>query len=199
MLFKGPWLAAALIGIASVAPVQAQVVDGKQACWEDASCSRLGRVDLGEGDGTTKRVVPQFKPVVVTKAAVKPASPVDNSVKVAIQVSQNDKATMTLALNNARNIIEQFKGSGKKVEIEVVAYGPGLHMLRADTSPVKDRIGPMALEHSNLRFLGCGNTQSNQSKAEGKPVVLLSEAKVTPSGVVRLIELQEQGFAYVRP
>ena len=119
--------------------------------------------------------------------------------KVAIQVNQNDKALMDLALNNAKNVIDYYKAKGETVAIEIVTYGPGLHMLRADTSPVKDRIAPMALENSNLAFIACGNTQANQSKAEGKPVALLSEAKVMPSGVVRLMELQKQGYAYIRP
>jgi uncharacterized protein len=119
--------------------------------------------------------------------------------KVAIQVDQNDKAVMDLALNNAGNIMEYYKLRGQRVDIEIVTFGPGLHMLRADTSPVKDRIAVMALEDPNLKFMACGNTQTNQSKAEGKPVTLLSEAKVTPSGVVRLMELQKRGYAYIRP
>ena len=119
--------------------------------------------------------------------------------KVAIQVNQNDKAVMDLALNNARNVLEYYKAKGETVAIEIVTYGPGLHMLRADTSPVKERIAPMSLENSNLAFIACGNTQANQSKAEGKPVTLISEAKVLPSGVVRLIELQKLGYAYIRP
>jgi intracellular sulfur oxidation DsrE/DsrF family protein len=119
--------------------------------------------------------------------------------KVAIQVNQNDKAVMDLALNNAKNVIDYYWAKGETVAVEIVTYGPGLHMLRADTSPVKERIAPMALENSNLAFIACGNTQANQSKAEGKPVTLLSEAKVMPSGVVRLMELQKQGYAYIRP
>ena len=118
--------------------------------------------------------------------------------KVAIQVTQNDKGAMDLALNNAKNVIDYFKGKNETVAVEIVTYGPGLHMLR-DSSPVKDRIAPMALENPNLTFIACGNTQANQSKAEGKPVMLLSEAKVMPSGVVRLMELQKQGYAYIRP
>jgi uncharacterized protein len=119
--------------------------------------------------------------------------------KIAIQVNQNDKALMDLALNNAKNVIDYYKTKGEKVAIEIVTYGPGLHMLRADTSPVKERIAVMSLENSNVTFAACGNTQANQSKAENKPVVLISEAKVTPSGVVRLMELQQQGYAYIRP
>jgi uncharacterized protein len=119
--------------------------------------------------------------------------------KVAIQVNQNDKAVMDLALNNAKNVVDYYKSKGESVAIEIVTYGPGLHMLRADTSPVKDRIGPMSLENSNIAFIACGNTQANHAKAEGRPVALISEAKVMPSGVVRLMELQKQGYAYIRP
>jgi intracellular sulfur oxidation DsrE/DsrF family protein len=119
--------------------------------------------------------------------------------RVAIQVNQNDKAVMDLALNNAKNVIDYYKEKGETVAVEIVTYGPGLHMLRADTSPVKERIAPMSLENPSLAFIACGNTQANQSKAEGKPVTLISEAKVMPSGVVRLIELQKQGYAYIRP
>ncbi len=138
----------------------------------------------------TKRAQPKMQPK---------AKSVSTTHKVAIQVTQNDKAVMDLALNNASNIVEYYKGKGETVIVEIVAYGPGLHMLRSDTSPVKDRIAPMALENPNLKFTACVNTQTRQSKAEGKPVTLLSEAKLTPSGVVRLMELQKQGYAYIRP
>jgi uncharacterized protein len=106
---------------------------------------------------------------------------------------------MDLALNNAKNVLEYYKEKGETVAIEIVTYGPGLHMLRTDTSPVKERIAPMSLENPNLKFIACGNTQANQAKAEGKPVTLISEATVMPSGVVRLMELQKQGYAYIRP
>jgi hypothetical protein len=148
--------------------------------------------------GVAALVITLPRPPLEAQSAPKPAANAATH-KVAIQVSQNDKAQMNLALNNARNIIEYFKAKGEPVAIEIVTYGPGLHMLRSDTSPVKDRIAPMALEHSNLKFIACANTQANQSKAEGKQVSLISEATVMPSGVVRLMELQKQGYAYIRP
>ena len=130
-------------------------------------------------------------------SGVKPTPYADH--KVAIQVNQNDKAVMELALNNAKNIVDFYKSRGETVTIEVVTYGPGLHMLRRDTSPVKERIATMSLENPNLTFAACGNTHANQSKAESKPIVLIDEARITPSGVVRLMELQRQGYAYIRP
>jgi intracellular sulfur oxidation DsrE/DsrF family protein len=65
--------------------------------------------------------------------------------------------------------------------------------------PVKDRISAMSLEHSDMRFSACGNTLGKMEEKAGKKVALLPEAKVVTSGVVRLIELQEQGYSYVRP
>lgn len=114
-------------------------------------------------------------------AQSKPSKPAAGAQhKVAIQVNQNDKAVMELALNNAKNIADHFKAKGETVAIELVAYGPGLHMLRSDTSPVKDRISVMSLENPNMTFAACGNTQANQAKAENKPVTLISEAKLRP-------------------
>jgi intracellular sulfur oxidation DsrE/DsrF family protein len=142
----------------------------------------------------------QVQMAVNASAQTKVAAPqpsADN--KVAIQVNQNDKAVMDLALNNAKNVVDYYKSKGETVAVEIVTYGPGLHMLRSDTSPVKERIAVMSLEHSNVKFIACGNTQASQSKAENKSVVLVSEASVTPSGVVRLMELQKQGYAYIRP
>jgi len=121
-----------------------------------------------------------------------------NVHKVAIQVSDNDKNLMNRALNNTKNLLEFYKAKGETVVVEIVTFHDGLHMLRSE-SPVKDRIAVMSLENPNLKFIACANTQANQGKAEGKAVTLLSEATVMPSGIVRLIELQQQGYTYIRP
>jgi uncharacterized protein len=118
---------------------------------------------------------------------------------VVIQVSANDPASMALALNNAQNIIAHYAAKNENVDVQVVTFGPGLHMLRDDTSPVKARIAAMSLEHPNLKFAACGNTQTNMAKAENRDIKLISEAKIVLSGVVTLIELQKQGYAYIRP
>ncbi len=106
---------------------------------------------------------------------------------------------MNLALNNAKNVLDHYQKKGETVAIEIVTYGPGLHMLRADTSPVRQRIAEMSVAAPEVAFSACGNTQAGMSKQEGKDVPLMSEAKLVPSGVVRLIELQEKGYAYIRP
>ncbi len=129
-----------------------------------------------------------------------PAFSVNTDIhKVAIHVDENDPARMNMALNNIANVNTFYESIGENVEIELVAYGPGLHMLLDDTSPVKDRISVMALEIDNLTFSACGNTHKAMSKKAGKELELLEEATMVPSGVVQLIKLQEEGFAYIRP
>ncbi len=123
------------------------------------------------------------------------------SHRVSIQVDQNDPQVMNLALNNATNIIEYYRGKNEDVDVDIVTYGPGLHMLRDDTSPVKDRIKRLKelAFPGKIQFSACNNTKQNMEKAEGKAVSILSDAVLVPSGVVRLMELQEQGWSYVRP
>ena len=119
--------------------------------------------------------------------------------KVAFQINTNDPALMNLALNNVQNVISHYKAKNETIAIDVVAYGPGLHMYRDDTSPVKQRIATMSLENPNVKFTACGNTQTNMAKAENKEIKLISEAKIVPSGVITLMELQKKGYAYIRP
>jgi uncharacterized protein len=131
--------------------------------------------------------------------ASKRSIPAKEPHRLVLQVNTNDPAVMNLALNNAANVAQYYKDVGENVNIEVVTFGPGLHMLRQDTSPVKARIASMALSTPSISFKACGNTQENMSKAEDKEIPLLAEAKVVKSGVVRVMELQELGWTYVRP
>jgi intracellular sulfur oxidation DsrE/DsrF family protein len=121
--------------------------------------------------------------------------------RVTIQVDQNDADVMNLALNNAKNVLEHYRSKGQEAEVEIVTYGPGLHMLREDTSPVKDRIREMSqlAFPSKIVFAACNNTRQGMEKREGHAIPIIKQATVVPSGVVRLMELQEQGWSYLRP
>jgi intracellular sulfur oxidation DsrE/DsrF family protein len=123
------------------------------------------------------------------------------SHRVSIQVDQNDPQVMNLALNNATNVIEYYRTKNEDVDVDLVTFGPGLHMLRDDTSPVKDRIKRLKelAFPGKIQFSACNNTKQNMEKAEGQAVSIIPDATLVPSGVVRLMELQEQGWSYIRP
>lgn len=129
-------------------------------------------------------------------AAEKPASH-----HIVIQVSQSDPERMNLALNNTSSAIEYYRSKGESAEVEIVAYGPGLNMLREDKSPVKDRIKQLKASDigSQIKFSGCHNTQMSMEKQEGHPIPIVPEATIVPAGVVRLTQLEERGWSYIRP
>jgi intracellular sulfur oxidation DsrE/DsrF family protein len=121
--------------------------------------------------------------------------------RVAIHVDQNDPQVMNLALNNPTNVMEYYRAKNEDVDVDIVTYGPGLHMLRADTSPVQDRIKRLkeSAFPGKIQFSACNNTRQGMEKTEGHAISILPDATLVPSGVVRLMELQEQGWSYVRP
>src|ERR1700732_1024073 len=138
--------------------------------------------------------------VVIAMAFASPGLAADGKPHhIAIQVDQNDPQVMNLALNNANNIIEYYRG--KNEDVDIVTCGPGLHMLRADTSPVEDRIRRLKdmVFPGKIQFSACNNSKQGMEKAEGHAISILPDATVVPSGVVHLMELQEEGWSYVRP
>ena len=111
--------------------------------------------------------------------------------RVVIQVSDNDPAKWTLALNNARNI--QAELGKDNVLVEIVAYGPGLEMMKAE-SKVADRLA--AALDSNVGLLACENTMQNTKidKAD-----IAGGVKFVPAGVTHIMKRQREGWAYIRP
>ena len=144
-----------------------------------------------------------FACVALMSMALASASPAADGKThhIAVQVDQNDPQVMNLALNNVNAVIEYYRAKNEDVDIDVVAYGPGLHMLRADTSPVQDRIKRLKdmVFPGKIVFSACNNTKQGMEKAEGHAISILPDASVVPSGVVHLMELQERGWSYVRP
>ena len=111
--------------------------------------------------------------------------------KVVVQVSDDDPKKWVLTFNNVANIENDL---GKEnVEIEVVAYGPGIGMLKLD-SPVATRIRN-AVE-SNVKVVACQNTMQAQHLEKQD---MLSDVSYVPSGAIELIKKQEDGFAYLKP
>ena len=155
---------------------------------------RMAAKDATTHKATTTRK--KERPPLAANARLEPDT---KAHRLILQVNTNDPAAMNLALNNATNVAQYYKDLGEKVKIEVITFGPGLHMLRDDTSPVKSRIEEMALSTPEVSFKACGNTQEKMHKAENKDIPIVPQAEVVKSGVVRVMELQEKGWSYVKP
>ena len=111
--------------------------------------------------------------------------------RVVMQVSDGDAAKWNLALNNARNL--QADLGAANVEIEIVAYGPGLGMLKRDSS-VATRVDEALT--SGVKVVACENTMRAQKLTQ--PDMLPSIGYVG-AGVVEIMQRQQQGWSYLRP
>ncbi|MBM3370963.1 MAG: DsrE family protein [Burkholderiaceae bacterium] len=126
---------------------------------------------------------------VLTHSAVSMAA--QQKAKIVLQVSDNDPAKWNLALNNARNAQDDL---GKdNIDIEIVVYGPGIHMLRMEATTAT-RV-TQAIK-SGISIVACENTMTAQkiNKADMHDAI-----SYVPAGVIQLMKRQQQGWAYIRP
>jgi intracellular sulfur oxidation DsrE/DsrF family protein len=115
----------------------------------------------------------------------------DAKHRLILQVSDNDPDKWKLALNNARNAQEDL--GRDNVDIELVAYGPGLNMLKlgsAVSALVVDAVG------RGVKFMACENTMANTKVGKAD---MLPDLGYVKAGVVELMVKQQQGWAYIRP
>ena len=114
--------------------------------------------------------------------------------KLVIQVSSDDPRIHKLALSNAINVQKAL--GMDNVAIEIVAYGPGLSLL-AGASSESERVPNLLMQ--GIEFTACGNTIDSMEQSSGQKITLIDGVTVTQAGVVRIMELQSQGYHYIRP
>jgi uncharacterized protein len=114
--------------------------------------------------------------------------------RCALQLSDRDAAKRALVLSVANNLLTAY--GPDRVVVEVVAFGPGIDLLRAQ-SP--DRQAVDSLVSQDVRFDVCMNTVETVERETGKPVALNPHARKVTAGVAQLIALAEQGYTIVRP
>lgn len=114
--------------------------------------------------------------------------------KYVLHISDMDPSKQELILNNARNLLEAYPPGD--VEVEIVAYGPGLRLMFAENVNAQ-RLD--SLSQSGVKFTACGNTLKGMAKLLGEEPKLNPAATVVPSGIVRIGELVKQGYIYVKP
>lgn len=112
--------------------------------------------------------------------------------RLVIQVTDNDPARWNLVLNNTRNA-QADVGGAANIDLEIVAYGPGINMLKHD-SPVGSQVAELV--KSGVKVVGCENTMKafKLSKDEMLPTI-----GYVPAGITELMKKQQEGWSYVRP
>jgi uncharacterized protein len=148
-------------------------------------------------------VVPLTVTLLLTgsEAAVSKPQPKPEPVRVhrlVLPINTDDPTTMRALISTALNLPKYYQERNEAFTIEVVAYNAGVHMLRADTSPVKDMLRVLKTVNTNIRFVVCEMTKLGMERQEGRPVTLIDGVELVPSGPGRIIELQEAGWSYIR-
>lgn len=114
--------------------------------------------------------------------------------KIVLQISDPNPFKQTLVLNVASNLVKHY--GQDKVDVEIVAFGPGLRLLFQENVN-KGRIN--GLSSNGVRFSACKNTIRGMSKKLGHPPALNPKATPVAAGVVQIIDLVNQGYKLIKP
>ena len=128
--------------------------------------------------------------VVLLAAGCSMTNPLASKDQVVFQVSSDDAKTWNLALNNAKNV-QSAKGTA--AEVEIVVYGPGIGMLKAD-AVVANRVSEAV--KSGVKVVACQNTMRGQKLT---PDDMNADISYVPAGVIEQMAKQQEGWTYIRP
>ena len=125
------------------------------------------------------------------KPAAHKASKASKKEKVVFQVSDGDPMKWNLALNNMKNVQDAL---GKdNVDVELVAYGPGIGMLKAE-STTGNRVNDAVA--AGVKVVACEVTMHAQKLTKDD---MLASIGYVPGGVIELMKREKEGWAYIRP
>jgi uncharacterized protein len=122
----------------------------------------------------------------------------DAITKVLVHLTSSDSDTGLNTLTNLENMLKEYRKSGQNVRVEVVANGHAINLLRQDTTPFGPLIARLTREYKNLTFAACKNTIDQIQITNDEEIELIPQARLIESGIVEVIERQQQGWTYIR-
>ena len=153
---------------------------------------------LAEPIHTVRNPHPKWT-MIVTADNQKESSDVAKHRNVVMHVNFTGEERLNYVLNNIENFSGYYRDREEALAIRVVCHGPGLHLLRLDTSPVKARLLQIIDRHDELSLVACANTMERMANAEGKRPEIIQQANLVPAGLPEIIELQNEGWIYIKP
>jgi intracellular sulfur oxidation DsrE/DsrF family protein len=118
--------------------------------------------------------------------------------RVALPINSEDATVMKQVLSTALHLSFHYQSRRETFSMEIVGYSAGVHMFRADTSPVREQLIKLLSVNPNVRFVICEATKLGMERVEGKPVPLFEKVDLVPNGPAHIIDLQEGGWSYIR-
>ncbi len=131
-------------------------------------------------------------------AAAMPTEAGTEETRVILHLASENSARMKHLLDKAESILASHADAGRGVQLEVVANGGGLNLLRADTSPERARIQALQQRYANVTFLACRKTLEQLKLQRGIDAPLLPRVIVIPSALDQIVERLQNGWTYVQ-
>lgn len=149
--------------------------------------------------------VPMFLTLALTgaeSAGPKPQQPTPKptpaSHRLTLQINTDDPTTMKAVISTSVHLTKYYRAKNEGFSIVIVAYNAGLHMFRADTSPVQEMLQMLRATNPEIGFVICEATKLGMQHNEGRPLSFVEGTTSVPNGPARIIELQEAGWSYIR-
>jgi uncharacterized protein len=114
--------------------------------------------------------------------------------KLVLQLSDNDPKKQGLVISVANNLLKAYDPD--KIAIEVVAFGPGIDLLRPE-NPDRKRVESLVAQ--GVRFDICLNTVDTLERETGKRPEFIAAATPVQVGVAQILFLTENGYTLVKP
>lgn len=149
------------------------------------------RLFIRAGAAGSLAIATLYAPFLIASNAQSTGGAAKKRQGIVIQVSDNDPAKWALALNNAKNLQDDVGAAN--VDIEIVAYGPGIGMLKLE-SPTAARIADAVRD--KIKVTACENTMRGQKLTRDD---MLGGISYVPAGVTEIMKKQGEGWAYLRP
>ncbi len=122
----------------------------------------------------------------------------DATTKVLVHLTTSDSEIGLNTFTNLENMLQEYRERGQNIRVEVVANGHGINLLRQGTTPFAALIARLTEEYQNLSFAACKNTIDQIQITSDEEIDLIPQAKLIDSGIVEVIQRQQQGWTYIR-
>lgn len=132
-------------------------------------------------------------------AVASPATAADGPRRLVVHIDSPDPKFMAMGLHNAENVAKAIHDQGGDVTIEIVANGPAAAMFVDSLSPVKDDIKHLHATWPKMALSICAISLAKLQADSKQTLTVIPEAHPVPSGALRVMELQEQHWSYLKP
>ena len=117
--------------------------------------------------------------------------------QVMLHVSHDETRRFDVLLKEAEYLLEQYKKKGQPLQVEILANGKGINLLKNRASLQAAKLHELKAKYSNLMVSACGQTLQRIKEETGHTVSLISETEVVRSAIHQVSKRQKQGWTYI--